>query len=68
MLLLGLQLPVSKNYPMVFNRYSEDTEAHIDCTLEALTGTLPERYNFRPGWWCDRRTSSNQPYSLTKTR
>jgi hypothetical protein len=29
-MLLGLQLYISEDYPMVFNRYSEDTEAHIE--------------------------------------
>jgi hypothetical protein len=62
MMLLGLQLPGSKNYPMVFNRCSEDTEAHIDCTLTApTTAHCDEKHDFRSGWWCDRRTSSIQP-------
>jgi hypothetical protein len=45
-MLLGLQLYVNEDYHIVFNRYSEDTEAHIGCTLEALTSTLRREAQF----------------------
>jgi hypothetical protein len=45
-MLLGLKLHVSEDNPILFSLYSEDIEAHIDCTLEALTGTLPREAQF----------------------